>query len=269
MVGRINISINIIFFILIAFSNNSYSDNQLFGGSIAYLPLSQKESSEDFYYKNHLITKIQIENKPFLMFGIPYYSNEGINEYIFESTNIKKIINLKISEKKYSSQYINIKKYTTRTEDELTRINIEKNELKKAKKKRYDQYPDRHFIMPAQGVTSGVYGTQRYYNGKRGRFHNGHDIAAEKGTYIFAPSDGKVMLTGNYYYNGKFVMINHGNNLISMFLHMDDISVSHDDIIKKGEKIGTVGNTGMSTGPHLHWSVIINNEYINPLLLIE
>ena len=123
--------------------------------------------------------------------------------------------------------------------------------------------------MPAVGITSGVYGTERYYNGEKGRFHNGHDIAAEIGSYIFSPSSGKVMLTGDYYYNGKFVMINHGNNLISMFLHMDDISVSNDDIVRKGQKIGTIGNTGLSTGPHLHWSLIANNEYIDPLVLIE
>ena len=70
------------------------------------------------------------------------------------------------------------------------------------------------------------------------------------------------MLTGHYYYNGKFVMINHGNNLISMFLHMDDINVTQGSIIKKGQIIGSVGNTGLSTGPHLHWSVLLNNTYV-------
>jgi murein DD-endopeptidase MepM/ murein hydrolase activator NlpD len=77
------------------------------------------------------------------------------------------------------------------------------------------------------------------------------------------------MLTGDYYYNGKFVMVNHGNNLISMFLHLNDIKVKKDDVIKKGQIIGTVGTTGLSTGPHLHWSVLLNNSYIDPLKLIN
>ena len=77
------------------------------------------------------------------------------------------------------------------------------------------------------------------------------------------------MLTGNYYYNGKFVMINHGNNLISIFLHMNQINVSKGSIVEKGEIIGTVGNTGLSTGPHLHWSVMLNNVYVDPIEFIK
>lgn len=270
MVGRIKISYNIIvFLILIITSNNLYSKDKLFAGGLAYLPLSQSESNDYFYFKNRLVTKIKKKNESYLMFGIPYSSNEGLNEYVFQSETRKKTISLKISKKKYGSQHINIKKYKTKTENDLTRINIERNQIIKAKKKHYNNYPDIEFIMPAGGITSGVYGTERYYNGKKGRFHNGHDIAAEIGTYIFSPSAGKVMLTGDYYYNGKFVMINHGNNLISMFLHMDDISVSNNEIVRKGQKIGTIGNTGLSTGPHLHWSVIVNNEYIDPLQLVN
>ena len=69
--------------------------------------------------------------------------------------------------------------------------------------------------------------------GKKGKYHNGHDIAAKTGTPIFAPSSGKVILTGHYYYNGKFVMMNHGNNLISIFLHMDTINVQEGIVLKK------------------------------------
>jgi murein DD-endopeptidase MepM/ murein hydrolase activator NlpD len=64
-------------------------------------------------------------------------------------------------------------------------------------------------------------------------------------------------------------MINHGNNLISMFLHLNDIFIAQDQIVKKGEIIGTIGSTGLSTGPHLHWSVLLNNAYINPLALVN
>ena len=76
-------------------------------------------------------------------------------------------------------------------------------------------------------------------------------------------------LTGDYYYNGKFIMVNHGNNLISIFLHLDEIAVKKDDVIEKGQIIGAIGSTGLSTGPHLHWSVMLNNSYIDPLELIN
>ena len=77
------------------------------------------------------------------------------------------------------------------------------------------------------------------------------------------------MLTGNYYYNGKFIMVNHGNNLISIFLHLDKILVKKNDIIEKGQVLGAIGSTGLSTGPHLHWSVLLNNSYIDPLELVN
>ena len=270
MVGKIKITYKAtVFLVLIIFSNNLYPGNEYFPGGIIYLPLSQNESNDNFYYKNHLITKIDKDNKLYLLFGIPYYSKEGFNEYLFKSKTREKKVTINIIKKNYSSQNINIKKYKTKSKEELTRIIFEKNELIEAKKRHYNEYPDTSFIMPAYGVTTGTYGTKRYYNGKKGKFHNGHDIAAETGTYIFAPSAGKVMLTGDYYYNGKFVMLNHGNNLISMFLHMNEISVSNNQIIRKGQKIGTIGNTGLSTGPHLHWSVLANNEYIDPLVLID
>ena len=270
MAGIIKISYNIVvFLVLIISSNNLYSKEKFFAGNVVYLPLTKNENKDDFYYKDRLITKIKKKNESYLMFGVPYYSNQGLNEYIFRSDTRKKIVNIEISKKKYGSQYINIKKYRAKTKDDQARINDERNRIIEAKRKQYKEYPDINFIMPAIGVTSGVYGTQRFYNRKKGRFHNGHDIAAEIGTYIFAPSAGKVMLTGDYYYNGKFVMINHGNNLISMFLHMDDISVHNDQVVRKGQKIGTIGNSGLSTGSHLHWSVILNNEYIDPIVLVD
>ena len=97
----------------------------------------------------------------------------------------------------------------------------------------------------------------------------GGAIAADLGTPVNAPSSGIVMLTGNFYYNGKFIMVNHGNNLISIFLHLDEIAVKKDDLIEKGQIIGAIGSTGLSTGPHLHWSVMLNNSYIDPLDLIN
>jgi murein DD-endopeptidase MepM/ murein hydrolase activator NlpD len=179
------------------------------------------------------------------------------------------MITLKVIAKEYLIQNIQIHKYKTKTNNELERILNEKKEIINAKKDTYKVYPDFNFIMPAEGTVTGVYGTQRYYNGKKGNFHNGHDIAADSGSPVYAPSSGKVVLTGNYYYNGKFIMINHGNNLISMFLHLNDIFVTQDQIVKKGEIIGSIGSTGLSTGPHLHWSVLLNNTYINPLALVK
>ena len=268
--GRINIIFKIFLSItLFLFQNNISASNLIGNGSIILIPLENNEKYYEYEYKNNIVTRVLKDNKPYLLFGIPYHSSPGMNTFEFKSDNMNKIINLSIRKKHFTTQNININKYRKKTKEELERIYKEKEEIQKAKNIRYDNFPDFNFITPTNGIVTGVYGTQRYYNGVKGRYHNGHDIAADIGTPIFSPSKGKIMLTGNYYYNGKFVMINHGNNLISIFLHMNQINVSKGSIVEKGEIIGTVGNTGLSTGPHLHWSVMLNNVYVDPIEFIK
>ena len=268
--GRINIIFKIFLSItLFLFQNNISATNLIGNGSIILIPLEDNEKYYEYEYKNNIVTRVLKDNKPYLLFGIPYHSSPGMNTFEFKSDNMNKIINLSIRKKHFTTQNININKYRKKTKEELERIYKEKEEIQKAKNIRYDNFPDFNFITPTNGIVTGVYGTQRYYNGVKGRYHNGHDIAADIGTPIFSPSKGKIMLTGNYYYNGKFVMINHGSNLISIFLHMNQINVSKGSIVEKGEIIGTVGNTGLSTGPHLHWSVMLNNVYVDPIEFIK
>ena len=129
--------------------------------------------------------------------------------------------------------------------------------------------PDLDFIKPAKGATSGVFGTRRFYNGKEGNYHNGYDIAAATGTPVVAPSSGKIILTGHFFYNGKTIILDHGKGLKSLLIHLDQILVDKNQQVKKGDIIGRIGTTGKSTGPHLHWSVLMNNTYVDPELLIN
>ena len=255
--------------ILFIFSVNTYSDTDYSPGDIVFISLDENESSMNFYYNSNLTTKVLKDNRPYILFGIPYYTKDGKNQFIFKSEKIIKKVTLNILKKKYPIQKIEIKKFKTKTEDEYKRIAKERAEMIQAKKQTYDRFPDYKFTMPAVGPTSGIYGTVRYYNGKKGNYHNGYDIAADFGAPVYAPSSGIVTLTGDYYYNGKFIMVNHGNNLISIFLHLDEIAVKKDDVIEKGQIIGAIGSTGLSTGPHLHWSVMLNNSYIDPLEMIN
>lgn len=270
MDGKISIlsrlSIILLVFVL---SGNAYSDTDYSPGGVAFISLSENESSLDFYYKGNLVTKVLKDNKPHLLFGIPYNTSKGENLFVFDSKKITKKMTFNIIKKKYPIQRIEIQKFKTKTENEFKRIAREKSQMIKAKKQTYKKFPDYMFIIPAIGPTSGTYGTIRYYNGKKGSYHNGYDIAADLGSPVYAPSAGIVMLTGNYYYNGKFIMVNHGNNLISIFLHLDKILVKKNDIIEKGQVLGAIGSTGLSTGPHLHWSVLLNNSYIDPLELVN
>ncbi len=270
MDGKIKIfSKTILVIVFFVFSNISYSNQSYSPGDVILIPLDSSYHTENFYYKKNLVTTVMKDNSPYLLFGIPYGTRHGDITFHFSSNNYTKKYTTEIVAKKYPIQDIKINKSSKKNKDLIDRIINERKEIINAKKSLYNTYPDFNFIIPAEGTVTGIYGTQRYYNGKKGNFHNGHDIAAKTGTPVYAPSSGKVLLTGDYYYNGKFIMINHGNNLISMFLHLNDIHIKKGNIIKKGEIIGTIGSTGLSTGPHLHWSVLLNNTYINPLSLVN
>ena len=236
-----------------------------------------KEVSEDEYRNGFKLNNVNLltyskGQKFFLIYGIPYNSNVGSN--IIKITNnsslIDKIINFKIKNKDFQTQFITVsKKYTTPSKMNLLRIKKEKRLLLSSKKGWINRNPDLKFILPVNGTETGVFGTRRFYNKKEGKTHNGLDIATKKGVAIVAPSSGSVLLTGNYFYNGKFVFLDHGRGLKSIFIHMDKINVSKGQIIRKGEKIGEVGSTGKSTGAHLHWSLILNETYINPKVFLE
>ncbi len=124
------------------------------------------------------------------------------------------------------------------------------------------------FIKPTAGHYSSPFGLQRFFNGEPRAPHSGIDIAAPTGQAIVAPADGVVAQTGDYFFNGQTVLIDHGNGLVSMLCHMSKILVAKGQVLKAGDSIGLVGATGRATGPHLHWSVSLNDARIDPLLVL-
>jgi len=124
------------------------------------------------------------------------------------------------------------------------------------------------FINPVNGIISSRYGKQRYINNQPRSPHLALDIAAAEGTKIIAPAAGKVLLVGDFFYSGNYLILDHGFGLISSYSHMSEVNVKINDYLEQGDVIGKVGSTGRVTGPHLHWSVYLSNERINPESLI-
>jgi murein DD-endopeptidase MepM/ murein hydrolase activator NlpD len=121
------------------------------------------------------------------------------------------------------------------------------------------------FIKPVEGVTSGVFGSQRILNGQPRAAHSGVDIAAATGTPVLAAADGLVILAhADLFYTGQTVMLDHGLGLNSVYAHMSAISVKLGQKIKKGAVIGKVGATGRATGPHLHWGLAWGEIRLDP-----
>lgn len=126
------------------------------------------------------------------------------------------------------------------------------------------------FILPAQGRISGVYGSQRVFNGEPRRPHFGLDIAGPVGTPIMAPIDGVVSLAHtDMYYSGGTLIIDHGLGVSSTFIHLSSLNVKEGDVVKQGQKIAEMGATGRVTGPHLDWRINWFLERLDPGLLVD
>ncbi len=146
-------------------------------------------------------------------------------------------------------------------------------ECKKAKESAFAsesklQFNDR-FRNPLDNIhiTSRFY-VRRDYNNKKGRPHGGVDFRGKIGTPVYAVQDGTVVLAQKMYYEGNFTIIDHGNKIFSFYMHQDEIKVKVGDKIRKGQMVGTVGSTGMSTGPHLHLGAKISDTLVDPLSII-
>ena len=123
--------------------------------------------------------------------------------------------------------------------------------------------------LPLIGITSSEFGVRRFINGQPRNRHIGLDIAADEGTPIKAPMRGEVILSGNFFYKGNVVYIDHGDGLVSSYSHLSNKAVNLNQKVSKGEVVGFVGSTGRVTGPHLHWEVFFLGIPINPEIFIS
>lgn len=241
-------------------------------GGIALVPLEDRDLSARFSFKGKPVLISENKGKTFAIVGLSLGLKPG--EYFIsgeiEGSNapVKKFFN--VDDKEYTTQRINIKnkRKVNPYEKDMPRISAESKRKRIAANHWNSQSPDVDFLTPVKGVITGSYGKRRIFNGQARRPHSGMDIAANNGVAVASPSDGVVIESGDFFFSGNIVYIQHGQGLITLFAHLDRIDVKIGEHVKKGQIIGTVGSTGRVTGPHLHWSIGLNGSWIDPALFI-
>jgi murein DD-endopeptidase MepM/ murein hydrolase activator NlpD len=178
--------------------------------------------------------------------------------------------NIPIRAAKYPSITVTVaKRYTEPSKEQLERIHQDKT-VKQDVFQHTD--PEREwsgkFRAPVDVPISDVFGTRRTFNGKVQSMHQGLDYAAPPGTPVSAVNAGTVLLAGPLYFEGNCVVLDHGQGLLTLYLHLSEIKVKQGERIARGQEIGLSGGTGRATGPHLHLAVRWQGVYLNPATLL-
>ena len=209
------------------------------------------------------------------LIGISLYARPGLHTFAVTTTGqhgqpIRKQSNFIVREWPYREQRLTVEgKYMEFPPEVMARIQREKAHLGQVTSTRSGRQPPLDFATPLEGMRTGSFGSRRVFNGQPRRPHSGMDIAAPEGTPIKAPASGTVIDSGDYYFNGKTLVLDHGRGLISLFCHLSQIDVQLEQQVERGAILGRVGSTGRVTGPHLHWSLGLNRNWIDPELFLQ
>lgn len=240
-------------------------------GGIAVIDLGAADSARPAARWNEQPLAVVAENgRWFALLGIPLDTLPAPLEVTVSGAAGERRLGVPVGIKNYPEQRLTIKDKRKVEPDpaDLARIEREQAHTERIKRQFSAAVPDTAFARPASGRLSSRFGLRRFFNGQPRNPHSGLDFAAPAGAPVLAPAAGEVADAGDYFFNGNTVFIDHGQGLISAYMHLSQIAVRPGQRIAKGERLGAVGATGRSTGAHLHWTVILNGTPVDPELFL-
>ena len=242
-------------------------------GGIAILPLApDTESAPMVHFADQRVMVMRHDGSWQAVVGLPLTLAPGPQMVtVRDSQGRTREFPFTVQSKEYAAQHLTLKnkRMVEPTEEDLARITREQAIILQAFSAWTDEtIPSLRCLLPVHGSVSSVFGLRRFFNNEPRQPHSGIDIAAPVGAPVVAPLAGTVIQTGEYFFNGKTVFLDHGQGLVSMFNHLSRIAVENGARVSQGQKIGEVGMSGRVTGPHLHWTVSLNNSRVDPALFL-
>ena len=259
------------FFLFSAHSVFAFPEQALVPGGIALLQIPDYKPDTKVYFQNKRIAVFPHNNTWVAMAGIGLSTKPGDYEFsIRQADGLSLNSKITVAYKKYDEQHLTIKnkRKVNPNKDDSKRIAAESKRKKKAKTLFSETRPHVDFIWPVTGRISSIFGLRRFFNEQERRPHGGLDIVADEGTPIKAAADGTIIDSGDFFFSGNMIYIDHGQGIISLYAHLSAISVKPGDYVKQGDVIGNVGQTGRVTGPHLHFAIMTNRTAIDPVFML-
>jgi murein DD-endopeptidase MepM/ murein hydrolase activator NlpD len=237
-------------------------------GGIAVFDVGPADQlAPDATYEGRPVLVLQDGDRWKAVVGVPLDTEPGplkiqLGEYPFTVT---------INAHAYAEQRLTVKNQSHVTPDpvQLERIGAERKIIDAALNNFRDVFVDGvTLVAPVAGRRSSSFGLRRFFNDQPRSPHKGMDIAAGSGTPIKAPRAGLVSATGDYFFNGNTVILDHGQGYVTMYCHLSEIAVEEGQELAPGEVLGAVGATGRVTGPHLHFGTYLNGTAVDPAILL-
>ncbi|WP_315807908.1 peptidoglycan DD-metalloendopeptidase family protein [Pseudomonas sp. C9-3] len=241
-------------------------------GGVAVVQLGQDAAVPTATFQGKPVLVVREEGRDWIaIVGIPLTAKTGNQQIAVKQAGASRNLGFTVGAKHYKEQRITLKntRQVNPLPEDLKRINRELAEQTAAYRSFSPGTPSNLVLdKPVNGPLSSPFGLRRFFNGEERNPHSGLDFAVPAGTPIKTPAAGKVILIGNYFFNGNTVFVDHGQGFISMFCHMSKIDVKLGDQLSRGGVVGRVGATGRATGPHMHWNVSLNDARVDPAIFI-